>query len=656
MAKWDERHAGSSCHVHMSLWDAGGGPLSRRVARRRRRSATSSAACSPTRASSRWFFAPTVNSYKRYSEGTFAPTRITWSVDNRTAGFRVVGAGPSLRVECRIPGADANPYLTYAALLAAGLDGIERKLDPGEPFAGDVYRSAELPRVPHTLADAIRELEGSALRTRRLRRRRRGSPAALRAHGARQLRSGRHRLRARALLRAHLSRRAMRRPLIGITCYHREGAERPRFAVPASYVDAVRAGGGRPVLFPPGDDDPAALLDGVDGVVLCGGGDIDPSRFGGAASHDAIYSTCPERDAFELALVQECLRRDTPTLAICRGLQVLNVARGGDLHVHLPDVVGDSVAHRVSREHHTHHPVRIDASSRLAAVLGAPEVMVASWHHQAIDRLGAGLRAVAWAEDGTVEAVEVEDDPAMLAIQWHPELQVEEPDGRQLRLFEELVALARRGPRAAAAGPSVAVRVGARRADTPAGGPCPAARKIPVAAVPSPARRLHLAFDDPKAFQQEYARNLERGGAFVATTDAFELREVVEVLLEADFGDEKLVLAAEVVHAGGGGVAVQFLDPAPELRSRLESLVEGAERAIAEAAAVRIDDDIVVGPADDEFGDVDLDEESFDLDGAGAETVGWLRGRRRARTPRATPTNEPSARAPSDRRCASPCG
>jgi Tfp pilus assembly protein PilZ len=138
------------------------------------------------------------------------------------------------------------------------------------------------------------------------------------------------------------------------------------------------------------------------------------------------------------------------------------------------------------------------------------------------------------------------------------------------------------------------------------------------AAVPSPARRLHLAFDDPKAFQQEYARNLERGGAFVATTDAFELREVVEVLLEAGFGGEKLVLAAEVVHAGGGGVAVQFLDPAPELRSRLESLVEAADHAIAEAVAP--DDDIVVGPADDEFGDVDLDEHSFDLDGAGEET------------------------------------
>ena len=236
----------------------------------------------------------------------------------------------------------------------------------------------------------------------------------------------------------------MRRPLVGITCYHREGDERPRYAVPASYVDAVRAGGGRPVLLPPGEDDPAALLDGVDGIVLCGGGDIDPARFGGAAEHDTIYSTCAERDDFELALVRECLDRATPTLAICRGLQVLNVACGGDLHVHLPDVVGESVAHRVSRERHTSHAVRLDPRSRLAALLGAEPVMVASWHHQAIDRLGAGLRAVAWADDGTVEAVELERAPGMLAIQWHPELQFREPDRRQLRLFEELVAMARR--------------------------------------------------------------------------------------------------------------------------------------------------------------------------------------------------------------------
>ena len=165
MAKWRYDLAGSSSHIHTSLWDAKGkvpkffdpkdelgmSPLMKSWVAGQLKYARDLT----------WFLAPYVNSYKRFQVGTFAPTRITWSVDNRTAGFRVVGAGPSLRVECRIPGADANPYLTYAGLLAAGLDGIERRLDPGEPFAGDAYRSAELPRVPHTLGDAIRELEGS---------------------------------------------------------------------------------------------------------------------------------------------------------------------------------------------------------------------------------------------------------------------------------------------------------------------------------------------------------------------------------------------------------------------------------------------------------------------------------------------------------------
>lgn len=231
----------------------------------------------------------------------------------------------------------------------------------------------------------------------------------------------------------------MRRPLIGVTTYHREGEDRPRFFVPASYIDAVRACGGRPVLLPPGDEDPGTLLDDVDAIVLCGGGDLDPGRFGGSRGHDAQYSTCPERDAFELALIAACIERRTPTLAICRGLQVLNVARGGDLHVHLPDVVGDAVAHRASVERHTDHTVRLDPESRLAALLGSEVVSVASWHHQAVDRLGEGLRAVAWASDGTVEALEVEGCPALWAVQWHPELQVGEPDGRQRRLFEVIV-------------------------------------------------------------------------------------------------------------------------------------------------------------------------------------------------------------------------
>lgn len=174
MAKWHEALAGSSLHVHTSLWTPDDRPAFAEAAEPLPGTALQA---SP---SFRWFlgglltharelawcFAPTPNSYKRYKVGTFAPTRIAWSVDNRTCGFRVVGQGPSLRVECRIPGADANPYLVYAALLAAGLDGIERRLEPGPPFAGDAYRAHELPSVPTSLPEAIAELDASAFARR----------------------------------------------------------------------------------------------------------------------------------------------------------------------------------------------------------------------------------------------------------------------------------------------------------------------------------------------------------------------------------------------------------------------------------------------------------------------------------------------------------
>ena len=240
--------------------------------------------------------------------------------------------------------------------------------------------------------------------------------------------------------------------MIGVTTYPRDAGARAasgrvRFHLPASYVDAVRAAGGLPVLLPPGEQHPADLLDAVDGLVLCGGGDIDPARYGGGG-HVAQYATCGERDAFELELAHAALGRATPMLAICRGLQILNVALGGDLHVHLPDVVGEEVPHRVSRERHTYHAVRIEPASRLAAVLERIELEVASWHHQAVARLGTGVRAVAWAEDGTVEALEVAGHPHVLAVQWHPELHAHEAASPHLRLFRALVA------RAAGEGPS----------------------------------------------------------------------------------------------------------------------------------------------------------------------------------------------------------
>jgi glutamine synthetase len=169
MAKWDETLAGSSMHVHLSLRDTETGEA--RTA--------GDQALGPVRASPefRWFvggllahtreltpfLAPNVSSYKRYQAGTFAPVNIAWSHDNRTAGFRMVGSGPSLRIECRIPGADANPYLVYSALVAAGLQGVESRLEPPEPVSGDAYQDPALPRVPGTLREAIAELERSEL-------------------------------------------------------------------------------------------------------------------------------------------------------------------------------------------------------------------------------------------------------------------------------------------------------------------------------------------------------------------------------------------------------------------------------------------------------------------------------------------------------------
>ena len=163
MAKWHEAHGGNSMHVHMSLRDPEGRALfegNQELAPGTHvgGSETFRHAVGGLLAHSRvlsLLFAPNVNSYKRYREGTFAPTRIAWSYDNRTVGYRVVGHGPSLRIECRIPGGDANPYLVYAGMIAAALDGIENKTEPGPLFVGDAYAAKDLPRVPGSLPEAI---------------------------------------------------------------------------------------------------------------------------------------------------------------------------------------------------------------------------------------------------------------------------------------------------------------------------------------------------------------------------------------------------------------------------------------------------------------------------------------------------------------------
>ncbi len=162
MAKWRQDLAGNSCHIHASLWTSDGRPAF--VDEAGHENDTFRHFLAGQLALAReytLFLAPYVNSYKRFQAGSFAPTNIVWSRDNRTAGFRIVGHGPSTRVECRMPGADVNPYLAYTAMLAAGLHGIDHRLDPGPEYTGDAYRSHEVPALPRTLREAAELLDGS---------------------------------------------------------------------------------------------------------------------------------------------------------------------------------------------------------------------------------------------------------------------------------------------------------------------------------------------------------------------------------------------------------------------------------------------------------------------------------------------------------------
>jgi gamma-glutamyl-gamma-aminobutyrate hydrolase PuuD len=230
----------------------------------------------------------------------------------------------------------------------------------------------------------------------------------------------------------------MRVPLIGLTSY----AEDARWAVWEGkaavvgwvYVEAIQRAGGRAVLIPPSDIGVAETLDAIDALVLAGGNDIDPAAYG-AAPHDETQEPQPERDRAEMNLVAGALARDMPLLAICRGMQVMNVARGGSLIQHLPEHTG-SAAHREVVGVFSDHPVEIAPGSLLERLLG-PTAPVKSHHHQAADVVGADLVPVAWADDGTVEALEDPRRRFALGVQWHPE------EGEDLALFAGLVAAAR---------------------------------------------------------------------------------------------------------------------------------------------------------------------------------------------------------------------
>ncbi|GAA2240657.1 MULTISPECIES: gamma-glutamyl-gamma-aminobutyrate hydrolase family protein [Kitasatospora] len=225
------------------------------------------------------------------------------------------------------------------------------------------------------------------------------------------------------------------RPLIGITGYLSEaawGVWRQRAAlIPQLYVDAVTRAGGTAVLLPAQSDGAAGLLDRIDGLLLAGGPDIDPARYG-ADPHPSTDPPHELRDAWEWALLTGALERDLPVLGVCRGLQVLNVAHGGDLIQHLPEQLGDE-GHRIAPATYHQQAVTIQAGSRLGRILG-PTAKVPCYHHQAVGRLGDGLRATAWSQDRSIEALERPDRRFVLGVQWHPEA-----DPADLRLFEALV-------------------------------------------------------------------------------------------------------------------------------------------------------------------------------------------------------------------------
>jgi putative glutamine amidotransferase len=237
-------------------------------------------------------------------------------------------------------------------------------------------------------------------------------------------------------------------PFIGLTTSASVGAYPERAYTNAAYIDAVQGAGGVPVLLPPQLSGVArdALWSWLDALILTGGGDIDPVRYG-QAPHPTVYEVSTARDDLELDLTRRALAEDVPLLAICRGIQVLNVALGGTLVQDIPSATGTLVQHsQKDRRHVATHAVKVEAGSRLAEVLGAVALEVNSLHHQSVDAPGDGVRVVAHAPDGIAEGIEVPGHPFAVAVQWHPEELVAH-DAAARSLFRAVVDAASRRAR-----------------------------------------------------------------------------------------------------------------------------------------------------------------------------------------------------------------
>jgi putative glutamine amidotransferase len=225
----------------------------------------------------------------------------------------------------------------------------------------------------------------------------------------------------------------MPRPLIGV-CAAVERADfgpwkdEPAVLLPLSYARAIHGAGGMVAMLPPdrrASEEPGELLDRIDALVLGGGADLDPETHG-AEAHSETVGTNPDRDRFEIALALAALEREIPVLGVCRGMQVLNVARGGTLDQHLPDRLGHE-GHRLTPGTWGEHEVRIRPDSLAARAAGAELLSVKTHHHQGVDRIAAGFTVSAWAtEDESVEAIESGDGSWVLGVLWHPEEDLED--------------------------------------------------------------------------------------------------------------------------------------------------------------------------------------------------------------------------------------
>jgi putative glutamine amidotransferase len=219
----------------------------------------------------------------------------------------------------------------------------------------------------------------------------------------------------------------------------------PRTRANVSYTDAARAAGLRPYILPVlRAEDAGKMLDGMAGLILTGGEDVDPARYG-RAPHPALGEVHPGRDSFEIALVLAARSRRLPTLAICRGVQVVNVALGGSLVQDLPSERSSALAHDGQADRTVRvHEVRVSAGSRLAAAIGTTSATTNSMHHQSVDRIGDGLVAVAEAPDGVVEGLEWDgDDWWMTGVQWHPEELTATPEEWDRALFAAFASAVR---------------------------------------------------------------------------------------------------------------------------------------------------------------------------------------------------------------------